>query len=64
MKITLRKIDEHNRAECESLQVSGHQSRYIASNADSLREAEENAEVARPIVIECDDRMIGFTMLN
>lgn len=62
MKITLRKIDGHNRAECESLQVSGDQSRYIASNADSLKEAAENAEVARTFAIVCDDRIVGFTM--
>lgn len=62
MKITLRKIDEHNRSECESLQVLREQSQYIASNADSLREAEENEEVARPFAIACDDRMVGFTM--
>lgn len=49
MKITLKKIDEHNQAECGFLQVSKDQSQYIASNADSLKEAEENAEVARKI---------------
>lgn len=62
MKITLRKIDKSNQVECESLQVSKDQSQYIASNAGSLKEAAEHAEVARPFAIYCDDRMVGFTM--
>lgn len=62
MKITLRKIDQINQAECESLQVSKNQNRYIVSNADSLTEAAENAGVARPFAIYSGDKMVGFTM--
>ena len=62
MSITLRTIDDENRAECESLKVTDEQRRYIASNADSLNEAVENAGVARPFAIYAGDKMIGFTM--
>ncbi len=62
MKITLKKIKEQNMEECFSLKVNPAQSEYIASNEDSLNEARENAEIARPFAIYADDKMIGFTM--
>ena len=62
MNIELRTIDENNRAECEQLSVRDDQKIYIAENAVSLRTAAEEAEVARPFAIYCDERMIGFTM--
>lgn len=62
MKISLKEITEQNRQECFSLKVNPGQSEYIASNENSLNEAHENAEVARPFAIYADDKMIGFTM--
>ena len=62
MKITLREITEQNRQKCCSLKVDPAQAEYIASNEGSLKEAQENAEVARPFAIYADDEMIGFTM--
>ncbi len=62
MKITLKKITEQNRQECFSLEVNPAQSEYIASNENSLNEARENAEIARPFAIYAGDKMIGFTM--
>ena len=62
MRIALKKITEQNKQECFSLKVSSAQSEYIASNENSLNEARENAEVARPFAIYADDKMIGFTM--
>lgn len=62
MKITLKKITEQNRQECFSLKVDSAQSEYITSNENSLKDAQENVEVARPFAIYADDKMIGFTM--
>lgn len=62
MKIELREITEENKQECFSLRVSAEQSEYIAPNENSLKEAEENVEVARPFVIYADGKMVGFTM--
>lgn len=62
MKITLEKITEQNRQECFSLKVNPAQSEYIAPNENSLNEAQENAEIARPFAIYADDKMIGFAM--
>ncbi len=62
MKVELRKITEENKAECCRLKVSSSQLEYIATNENSLKEAEENAEVARPFAIYIDDKMVGFTM--
>lgn len=62
MKITLKAITEQNMQECFSLRVNPSQSEYIASNENSLNEAQENAGIARPFAIYADDKMIGFTM--
>ncbi|MDO4944673.1 MAG: hypothetical protein Q4E74_05675 [Ruminococcus sp.] len=47
MKIELRKIDGSNRAECMAIKVSEQHTKYISSVEDSLRDAEENPDVAR-----------------
>lgn len=62
MTVELRKIDELNRAECFALHVTSEQTHYIASNENSLKEAEENAGVARAFAIYVDEMMVGFTM--
>ena len=62
MKITLKEIGSTNRAECIALKVSREQAPYIASNEDSLREAEACPEIARPFGIYAEDIMVGFAM--
>ena len=44
------------------LKVASNQMQYIASNEDSWKSAKENEEVARPFVIFCDEKIVGFTM--
>lgn len=62
MKISLKKITGQNKQECLALKVTPAQAEYIASNEDSLQEAQKNEGIARPFAIYADDRMIGFTM--
>lgn len=62
MKIKLVKITEKNKEECFKLKVNDIQSEYISSNAESLKEASENSDVARMFGIYADNIMIGFTM--
>lgn len=62
MKIELRKIDGSNRAEIVSLTVSEEQREYIASNEESLAEAEALPEIARPFGIYADGKAVGFAM--
>ena len=60
--VELRKITEDNFNECISLVVADEQSQYIASNEGSLKEAENNTNVARPFAIYINSKMVGFTM--
>ncbi len=62
MNIELRPLTEENLQQCFNLKVASDQTQYIASNEASWSTAKENAEVARPFAIYCDNRMIGFTM--
>lgn len=64
MHIQLQQIDERNIQECLACKVSPEQECFIASNADSLREAaeEENRAVARPFAICADGKVVGFAM--
>lgn len=62
MKIELRKIGDNNRAEIVSLTVSEKQREYIASNEESLAEAETLPEIARPFGIYADGKAVGFAM--
>jgi len=62
MAVSLRRIDAGNKAACEQLSVKDYQKQYIASNADSLMDAEKEAEAARPFAIYADGRMVGFAM--
>ena len=62
MRIILTEIHSANRAECIALRVSQAQAPYIASNEDSLREAEECPEIARPFGIYEEETMVGFAM--
>ncbi len=60
--VELKEITEDNFGECIALMVADEQSRYIASNEGSLKEAENNTNVARPFAIYIDNKMVGFTM--
>lgn len=62
MKVELKSIDNNNREECIALKVADGQTQYICSNLDSLNDAEENVNVARPFAIYVEDKMVGFTM--
>lgn len=62
MKIELRKIDESNRAECMAIKVSEQQTKYISSVEHSLRDAEENPDIARAFAVYADGRAVGFAM--
>ena len=62
MQAELRTIDKNNIEECIALSVTEKQTQYIASNKDSLKEADDNSAVARPFAIYVDNRMVGFTM--
>ena len=62
MQAELRTIDSNNIEECIALSVAAEQTQYIASNKDSLKEADDNSAVARPFAIYVDNRMVGFTM--
>ena len=64
MNLTLRAIDDTNFDAVIALEVSAHQTQYIASNKKSLDTAktEEYREIARPFAIYADETPIGFTM--
>ena len=62
MQAELRKIDIDNIEECIALGVTEEQAQYIASNKDSLKEANDNPTVARPFAIYIENKMVGFTM--
>ena len=60
--VELRKIDNNNLEECISLRVADEQAQYICSNEGSIKEAEENKNIARTFAIYVDGQMVGFTM--
>ena len=62
MKIELIDLSEDNMKQCFELKVASDQRQYIASNEESWKTAKENGKVARPFVICCDGKMVGFTM--
>lgn len=62
MKLELKPIDTANRDQCITLHISKAQEPYICSNEQSLKDAADNREIARPFGIYCDGKMIGFTM--
>lgn len=62
MKVELRKIDNDNMEDCFALRVADEQLAYICLNEVSLKDAEENMDIAKPFAIYIDDKMVGFTM--
>ena len=61
-KTELRELTRDNLKQCFELKVSKDQMKYIASNEDSLKDAENNADVARPFAIYREGKMVGFAM--
>jgi diamine N-acetyltransferase len=63
--VTLRPLDETNRAQLLALRVSDAQLRFVASVADSLAEAEEEPD-GRPIQwgLYDGDTPVGFVMVS
>lgn len=61
-KTELRELTRDNLKQCFELKVSKDQMKYIASNEDSLIDAEDNADVARPFAIYHEGKMVGFAM--
>jgi len=61
--VTLREIDEHNRAEVEELRVSAAQQRFVDGVAPSLREATEYSPGPWIRAIYAGDTPVGFLML-
>jgi diamine N-acetyltransferase len=59
--IRLAPVTEANRALVLALQLSPDQIDFVASNADSLEEAEQDSD-ARPRVVMMEDRVVGFLM--
>ena len=59
--IELRVIDDSNSAECMSLSVAPDQESLIATNAQSLAEAQENSACV-PLGIYRDSYPVGFLM--
>lgn len=62
MRIELLDPSEDNLKQCFQLKVANDQMQNIASNEDSWKAAKENVKVARPFVISCDGKIVGFTM--
>ena len=62
MKIELVDLSDNNRNACFDLKVASDQAQYIASNEESWKEAKANDSVARPFLICCDGKPVGFTM--
>jgi diamine N-acetyltransferase len=61
LAIRVAPLTETNRALVTALQLAPEQMDFVASNADSLREAASD-EDARPRVVLAGDRVVGFLM--
>jgi len=61
MIITLRPLDDAERAKMLELQVAPAQQDFVASNEDSIEEADDGDHCV-PFAIYADDRPVGFTM--
>jgi diamine N-acetyltransferase len=62
-EIRLVWVTKANRALVAALELAPEQMDFVASNADSLEEAETD-EDARPRVVMHDDRVVGFLMYD
>lgn len=62
-EIRLVSVTRANRALVAALELAPEQMDFVASNADSLEEAESD-EDARPRVVMADGRVVGFLMYD
>jgi diamine N-acetyltransferase len=62
-KVTLQSITAANRAAVEALELAAGQEDLVATNLESLEEADEDP-CARPRAIYADDRLVGFLMYD
>ena len=60
-ELRLAPVDQSNRAALAAMVLGPAQAHFVASNADSLAEAEEDAD-ARPRALLSGDRLVGFLM--
>ncbi|MEI2302307.1 GNAT family N-acetyltransferase [Ensifer sp. MJa1] len=59
--VTVEDVAPEERASVVSLHVDDDQTRFIASNSDSLKEADEN-EACVPLIIRAQGKAVGFAM--
>ena len=62
-EIRLVSVTKANRTQVTALELAPEQMDFVASNADSLEEAESD-EDARPRVVMAGDRVVGFLMYD
>ncbi|WP_246707388.1 GNAT family N-acetyltransferase [Mesorhizobium sp. NZP2077] len=62
-EVRLAPVTEANRALVAALELAPEQMDFVASNADSLREAKSDRD-ARPRVVMAGDRVVGFLMYD
>ena len=62
-KVRLAPVDDANRAAIAAMVLGEAQAHFVASNADSLAEAEEDAD-ARPRAVYAGERLVGFLMYD
>lgn len=62
--IYLKDVDRGNYEECLTLDVSGDQRSFVATNLRSLAQAYVFQDVAKPYAIYDDDVMVGFAMFH
>ena len=61
MEIRIAPVTEANRALVKALELAPEQTDFVASNAESLREAKSDDD-ARPRAVMAGDRVVGFLM--
>ena len=61
MEIRIAPVTEANRALVKALELAPEQMDFVASNAESLREAKSDDD-ARPRAVMAGDRVVGFLM--
>lgn len=62
-KVRLAPVDDTNRAAIAAMVLGEAQAHFVASNADSLAEAEEDAD-ARPRAVFAGEQLVGFLMYD
>ena len=63
LHVSLKRVGKRNKADVLALRLANDQEDFVATNAKSLAEAEDD-EDARPRAIVVDDRVVGFLMYD